>query len=73
VIFDNFSVVDRNCCQKPKHLQPFWSNDRRNLAFFLTKNEHKVEHKYLHALAKSATAEGIELSDLNLSVILILQ
>jgi len=38
--------------------------------FILTKDEHKVEHKtifdnfntrYLHALAKLATAEGIEL------------
>jgi len=37
------------------------------LFFFLTKDEHKNEHKtifkhrYLHALSKSATAEGIEL------------
>jgi len=40
------------------------------LYFFLTKNEHKdqhktiFEHRYIHALAKSATAEGIELSNL---------
>jgi len=39
--------------------------------FFLTKNEHKDQHKtifqhrYLHALVKSTTAEGIELISLS--------
>jgi len=46
-----------------------------NKHFFLTKDEHKVEHKtiflkhrYLHAIAKLATAEGIELRSLSVRV-----
>jgi len=43
----------------------------RNLFFFESKIEHKDEHKtifkhrFIHKLAKLATAEGIKLSSLN--------
>jgi len=43
----------------------------RNCTVFLTKNKHKdqhktfFEHRYIHALAKSATAERIELPSLS--------
>jgi len=42
-----------------------------HLLFFKLKNKHKdvlktiFKHRYLHTLAKSATAEGIELLSLN--------